>query len=80
MSTVVSNVERAAPGGRNVALNGAAYTLSRWIAAGLLEQDEVEDALFAAAQRNGLLAEDGERQTWATIRSGLSAGLGTGGC
>ena len=29
----------------------------------------------AAAERNGLVADDGERQCWATIRSGLGAGL-----
>ena len=27
------------------------------------------------AVANGLVADDGERQTWATIRSGLGAGL-----
>jgi hypothetical protein len=49
----------------------------RWIAAGALEQAEVEDALFAAAERNGLVNDPkhGPRKTWATIRSGLSAGL-----
>jgi hypothetical protein len=31
--------------------------------------------LYAAAEVNGLVADDGERQTWTTIRSGLSAGL-----
>ena len=46
-----------------------------WIAAGVLEQAEVEDALYAAAVANGLADDDGERQGWATIRSGLSAGL-----
>jgi hypothetical protein len=38
-----------APGGRNAALNHAAWTLGRWIAAGALEQRDVEDALYAAA-------------------------------
>jgi hypothetical protein len=61
--------------GRNNALNGAAWTLRRWVAAGALEQAEVEDALYAAALANGLVADDGERQCWATIRSGLGAGL-----
>jgi hypothetical protein len=28
-----------------------------------------------AAAVNGLLDDDGDRQSWATIRSGLSAGL-----
>ena len=45
------------------------------MAAGTLEQRDVEDALYAAAVANGLVADDGERQCWATIRSGLSAGL-----
>jgi hypothetical protein len=38
-----------------------------------LDQTDVEDALYAAAERNGLVADDGQRQVWATIRSGLSA-------
>ena len=56
------------------ALNRAAWTLGRWVAAGALEQAEVEDALYTAAERLGLVVDDGQRQTWATIRSGLSAG------
>jgi hypothetical protein len=63
------------PGGRNNALNQAAWTLGRWVAAGALDQVDVEDELYAAAEVNGLVADDGQRQTWATIRSGLSAGL-----
>ena len=35
----------------------------------------VDDALCAAAVADGLAAGDGERQCWATIRSGLSKGL-----
>ena len=31
--------------------------------------------LYAAAVANGLVADDGARQCWATIRSGLSKGL-----
>ena len=61
--------------GRNAALNGAAWTLGHWVAAGALGQAAVEDALYAAAEQNGLVAEDGPRQCWATIRSGLSKGL-----
>ena len=34
-----------------------------------------EDVLHAAAERIGLVADDGDRQCWATIRSGLGAGL-----
>jgi hypothetical protein len=56
-------------------LNRAVWTLGHWVAASALEQSEVEDELYAAAECNHLVADDGERQCWATIRSGLSAGL-----
>jgi hypothetical protein len=75
MTQVLDNLATVASGGRNAALNRAAWTLGRWVAAGELEQATVEDGLYAAADQNGLVADDGERQTWATIRSGLSAGL-----
>jgi hypothetical protein len=71
MTHVLNNLISVGPGGRNAALNGAAWTLGRWVAAGALEQSEVEDGLYDAAERNGLVADDGQRQTWATIRSGL---------
>jgi hypothetical protein len=74
---VADNVARMAPdSGRNNALNRAAWTLGHWVAAGALEQRDVEDALYAAAEHNGLFGDDGQRQCWATIRSGLAAGLG----
>jgi hypothetical protein len=66
--------QKTRPGWNN-ALNHAAWTLGRWIAAGALEQSDVEEALYAAAVQNGLVADDGERQCWATIRSGSSAVL-----
>jgi hypothetical protein len=75
MEKVIDDLARTSPGGRNNALNHAAWTLGRWIAAGALEQTDVEDALYAAVTANGLAADDGERQCWATIRSGLSTGL-----
>jgi hypothetical protein len=75
MATVIDGLEARQPGGRNAALNAAAWTLGPWVAAGVLEQNDVEDALFGAAERNGLVRDDGARQCWATIRSGLSAGL-----
>ena len=72
-----TDLEATASGGRNHALNHTAWTLGRWVAAGALEQREVEDALYGAAERNGLVSDpkDGPRKTWATIRSGLGAGL-----
>jgi hypothetical protein len=75
MDSVITNLGATGPGRRNDALNHAAWTLGRWVAAGALDQADVEDELYAAAEVNHLVAEDGERQTWATIRSGLSAGL-----
>jgi hypothetical protein len=75
MDSVIASLEAAMPGGRNAALNRAAWTLGRWVAAGALEQSEVEDELYAAAAANGIVAAYGDRQYWATIRSGLSAGL-----
>ena len=77
MEQVIVGLEGVPVGGRNAALNHAAWTLGRWIAAGALEQRDVEDALYAAAEQNGLVSDpkDGPRKTWATIRSGLGAGL-----
>jgi len=75
MAQVVANVAAAAPGGRNAALNNAAWTLGSWVGAGGLELHQVEDELYEAAARNGLVADDGQRQCWATIRSGTSAGM-----
>ena len=77
MRKVITGLETTPAGGRNDALNHAAWTLGHWVAAGALEQTEVEEALFAAAERNGLVSDpkDGPRKTWATIRSGLSKGL-----
>jgi hypothetical protein len=74
LDKVIRNLASATRPGRNAALNGAAWTLGHWVAAGVLAQGEVEDALFAAAERNGLVADDGPRRCWATIRSGLSKG------
>ncbi len=75
LDSVIDGLVATAPGGRNAALNHAAWTLGRWVAAGALDQADVEDELYAAAEHNHLVADDGDRQCWATIRSGLSAGL-----
>jgi hypothetical protein len=45
------------------------------MAAGPLDQSDVEDQLYAATVLNGLVADDGACRCWATIRSGLGAGL-----
>ena len=49
MATVISNLQTTRSGSRNTALNHAAWTLGHWIAAGALEQAEVEEALYVAA-------------------------------
>jgi hypothetical protein len=40
-----------------------------------LDQGDVETHCHAAAEQNGVVSYDGQRQTWATIRSGLGKGL-----
>lgn len=65
----------APPGTRNHELNRSAFNLGQLVAAGMLDEDQVRAALLLAAERNGLLADDGQRQTEATIRSGLRAGM-----
>src|SRR5918911_675511 len=49
MLTVIADLEAARPGRRTDALHDAAVTLGGWIAAGALEQAEVEEALYGAA-------------------------------
>jgi Bifunctional DNA primase/polymerase, N-terminal len=61
--------------GRNNQLNRASFSLHQLVAGGELDAGEVERQLVDAATANGLVAEDGMRQTMATIRSGAKAGL-----
>jgi hypothetical protein len=72
MATVI------ATSGRHAQAGGTTHSTTppgRRIAAGAREQGEVEDALHVAALSNGLVRDDGERPSWATIRSGLGKGL-----
>ncbi|OHV39690.1 hypothetical protein BBK14_13545 [Parafrankia soli] len=57
--------------GRNKALNGAAYKLGRLVAGGLLDEDDVRQALTDAAAGCGMRSRAAER----TITSGLDAGM-----
>ena len=70
IASVIAGLEAAPSGGRNAALNGAGWTLGHWVAAGALEQFVVEDALYAAAERNGLVA------TMASARPGRLFAVG----
>jgi putative DNA primase/helicase len=64
-------VASAPKGTRNNTLNRAAFSLGRFVRAGLLELLEVEDVLAAGAGSSGL----GEAEVRRTIRSGLCAGM-----
>jgi hypothetical protein len=61
--------------GRNDQLNRASFNLHQLVAGGRLEADVVREQLFAAAEANGLVAEDGAAAVLATIESGAKAGL-----
>src|SRR5262245_4544809 len=63
-------------GGRNNALNNAAFSVFQLVAGGELdeEKDKVRDQLFAAAEKCGLVTEDGAASVRATIESGAKAG------
>lgn len=67
-------VAAAPPGTRNARLNEAAFKLGTLAGAGTLTEHEVFDGLLAAAETNGLIAEDGRQQTERTIQSGFSKG------
>src|SRR5262249_31239914 len=62
--------------GRNNALNTAAFSVFQLVAGGELDEetDKVRDHLFAAAEKCGLVAEDGAASVRATIESGAKAG------
>jgi len=60
--------------GRNDALNRAAFNLFQLVAGGGLDENEVRERLFAAAEANSLVAEDGAASVRATIESGAKVG------
>ena len=70
----VANVMGAPNGTRNRTIHTAAVKLGGLVAAGLLAEYDVVEVLLDAAHASGYVASDGERQTLATIRSGLRFG------
>lgn len=70
LARVVRDLCRAQQGGRNGALNRAAFTVGGMVAGGVLAEQEGVNALYAAGRHIGL--EDAE--CCATIISGLRAG------
>lgn len=65
-------------GGRNHALNDAAFRLGLFGAIGVLDRDSAWSALHHACEVNGLVRDDGLDQCRATFDSGWDAGLATG--
>lgn len=78
LEAIADVVARAAPGGRNDALNWAGFRGAELVAAGDLDEAIVRDRLLAAAIECGLVADDGQAAAENTIESGLRAGLGRG--
>jgi hypothetical protein len=69
---------RTARTGVNNQLNLSAFKLGRLVKRGAIDMAQVESALYQAAYANGYVERDGERQTRATIASGLNAGIAKG--
>jgi hypothetical protein len=67
-------VASAQPGTRNTVLNTAAFNLFQIVAGGGLDEQEVRERLFEAAETSGLVADDGAASVEATIDSGAQAG------
>jgi Bifunctional DNA primase/polymerase, N-terminal len=68
------NVASAQPGTRNSTLDTAAFNLFQIVAGGDLDEQEVRDRLFEAAETCRLVADDGVAAVLATIDSGAQAG------
>lgn len=60
--------------GRNAALNTAAFSIGRFLGAGLVDEEAVRDRLLDACDRNSLLGWTGPHACMATITSGLRGG------
>ncbi len=67
-------VAAAQPSTRNDTLNTAAFNLFQIVAGGGLDEQEVRDRLFEAAQICGLVADDGVASVESTINSAAQAG------
>ena len=65
-------------GSRHSALYTISRTLGQLVASRHLTHKQIEAALFPAAERNGLLAEDGSRAIIQTITDGIDKGISDG--
>jgi len=75
MDKEIQEVARAGSGQRNHALNRAAFALAQLVAAGVLTESVVRASLEDAANRSGLVKDDGWKSVRDTIQSGFQAGL-----
>lgn len=71
---VTKRLAETAGGGRNTALYDEARSVGSFIAGAGLDTAAGVDALMHGAGENGLIHEEGERATMATIKSGISWG------
>jgi hypothetical protein len=69
-------VAKALSGTRNNILNTAAFSLFQIVAGGKLDEQEVRDRLFKAAEACGLVADGGAQSVQATIDSAAQAAKG----
>ena len=69
-----AKIASAQPGARNAALNTGAFNVFQIVHGnpGLLDEEEVRQRLFAAAEACGLVADDGADSAWRTIESGAA--------
>jgi hypothetical protein len=70
LARALDNIACAGPGRRNSTLNQQAFSVARWIAAGLLDETEAVGALYAAGLAAGLTTTEVRM----TIKSGCLAG------
>ena len=70
------SVANAPANTRNNTLNIAAFNLFQIVYGGGLDEQEVRDRLFEAAETCGLVTDDGAQATWATIDSAATAARG----
>ena len=70
LESEVGRVVMAPEGSRNHQLNASAFSLGQLVAGGVLDGDEVAQALYTAAMRSGLTDTEAVK----TIRSGMTSG------
>ncbi len=70
----VALVAAAPPGERNRQLNKSGFALGQLVAGGELPRGLVEQELLTAAERSGVVNDDGVRATEKTLASGLNSG------